>query len=135
MAKPHPIDLGRTPVHLDAAAGALVLQSFDFTGEAFEAYITEHCSDANPGRLVMIESSSENWPSWEMHPQGDELVIILSGAGDFIQQQGDTQVRMSVGPGDTILNPAGVWHTADIREPIRAVYITPCPGTAHKPRD
>jgi len=26
------------------------------------------------------------------------------------------------------------WHTADVETPINALYITPCPGTEHKPR-
>ena len=83
---------------------------------------------------LMIESTAEDWKTWERHPLGDEIVIILEGAGEFIQQQHDTEIRITVGPGDTVVNPAGVWHTADVREPIRAVYMTPCPGTDHRPR-
>jgi hypothetical protein len=33
-----------------------------------------------------------------------------------------------------MINPAGVWHTADVEEPMKAIYITPCPGTQHRPR-
>jgi hypothetical protein len=27
-----------------------------------------------------------------------------------------------------------VWHTANVRKPMRALYLTPCPGTQHRPR-
>ena len=134
MSAQDPINLNRTPIHLDQSSGTLLLQDFNFDGPSFEAYIAAHCSESAPGRLVMIESTAEDWKTWERHPLGDEIVIVLEGAGDFIQQQHDTETRISVGPGDTIINPAGVWHTADVRAPIRAVYITPCPGTDHKPR-
>ena len=129
-----PINLSRTPIHLDQSASAQLLHDFDFDGPSFEAYVAKYCSESAPGRLVMMETTAADWKTWERHPLGDELVIILEGAGDFIQQQGDQEVRIAVGPGDTIVNPAGVWHTADVRESIRAVYITPCPGTDHKPR-
>jgi hypothetical protein len=33
-----------------------------------------------------------------------------------------------------MINPAGVWHTADVEEPVKAIYITPCPGTQHRAR-
>jgi hypothetical protein len=39
-----------------------------------------------------------------------------------------------VGPGSTLTNPAGVWHTADVEQPLKAIYITPCPGTRHRAR-
>ena len=130
------IDLSKSPIHLpsDSKASAVILENFGFDGPAFEAYIDAHCSDDQPGRIVMIETSPVDWPIWECHPLGDELVIILSGEGDFIHETPEGEVRMAVSAGDTVLNPAGVWHTADVREPIRAVYLTPAPGTDHKPR-
>ena len=130
------IDLSKSPIHLptDSKEAATVLADFGFDGPAFETYIETHCSDAAPGRIIMVESSAADWPTWECHPLGDEIVIVLSGAGEFIHETPDGEQRMPVQAGDTVLNPAGVWHTADVSEPITAVYITPAPGTDHKPR-
>ena len=36
--------------------------------------------------------------------------------------------------GERVLNPPGVWHTADVHEPGDALFITPGEGTEHKPR-
>ena len=33
-----------------------------------------------------------------------------------------------------VVNPAGVWHTADVHEPGDILSITPGRGTEHKPR-
>ena len=132
-----PIQLDRTPVHLSTRSSESFqpLEGFNFDGESFQGYISRLCSADDPGCLVMIESSPVSWGTWEVHPDGDELVVILSGAGTFIQETESGSDRIEFKAGDTILNRRGVWHTADITEPVRALYITTCPGTDHKPRN
>lgn len=133
-----PFDLSKSPIHLDSRAGgshsAVPLPGFGFDGPAFEDYIAKHCAPDAPGRLVMVEVSPVDWPMWECHREGDELVIVLEGKGVMIQEIDGQLRRTPVGPGSTMINPAGVWHTADVEVPIKAIYITPCPGTEHRPR-
>lgn len=133
-----PFDLSKSPIHLDSQVGAskpaIPLHGFGFNGPAFEAYMAAHCSPEAPGRLVMIETSPTDWPAWECHSEGDELVIVLEGEAEFMQQIDGSELRFAVRAGDTVINPAGVWHTANVTKPLRAVYITPCPGTQHRPR-
>ncbi len=133
-----PFDLSQSPIHLSSRVGAdnpaVPLHGFGFDGPAFEAYIAAHCTPADPGRLVMIETSPTDWPAWECHAEGDELVIVLAGEAEFIQEIDGRERRFSVKAGDTVINPAGVWHTANVRQPLQAIYITPCPGTEHRPR-
>ena len=129
-----PIDLSQQPIHLDDQANAVALENFQFDGASFEGYIAAHCTDKSPGRLVMIESSPISWDTWEIHPAGDELVIVLEGRGEMLQQTDRGEVRIDIYPGATVINPKGVWHTANVEQAIKAIYITPCPGTDHKPR-
>src|SRR5262249_25137049 len=132
-----PFDLRRTPIHLpsEASETAVVpLPDFGFDAPAFERYIAEHCRPDAPGRLVMIETSPKDWPSWECHPGGDEIAIVLDGEGDLIQEIDGVARRIAVRPGSAIVNPAGVWHTANVLRPLKALYVTPCPGTRHRPR-
>ena len=133
-----PFDLSTTPIHLgsrvDAENPAVPLHGFGFDGRAFESYIAEHCMPGAPGRLIMVESTPRNWGAWECHTEGDEIVIVLEGKAMFMQELGGQVVTKAVGPGSTMINPAGVWHTADVEEPMKAIYITPCPGTKHRPR-
>ena len=134
-----PIDLSQSPIHIATAGGnnesAELITDFNFDGPSFSRYIAEHCSKDAPGRLIMIEKSPITWDTWECHPAGDEIVIVLEGKGEFIQQTSAGEIRIPVSSGDTLINPKGVWHTADVIQPIKAVYITPCPETHHKARD
>lgn len=133
-----PYDLSRSPIHLGSEVGAanpaVPLPDFGFDGPSFERYIAEHCAPGAPGRLVMVETTPTNWPAWECHTQGDEIVIVLEGKGELIQEIDGEERRTPVGPGSTMINPIGVWHTADVSEPMKAIYITPCPGTQHRER-
>ena len=133
-----PFDLSETPIHLGGGGGidspAVPLPGFGFDGNAFENYIAEHCRPGAPGRLIMVESTPSTWTAWECHPEGDEIVIVLEGKAEFIQEIAGEERRTAVGPGSTMINPAGVWHTADVEEPVKAIYITPCPGTQHRAR-
>ncbi len=128
-----PFDLSVTPIHLDSEGPAVPLESFGFDGPSFEAYIAKHCAN-DPGRIVMVETSPSNWMHWERHTLSDEIVIVLEGRADFIQEISGENVVIPVQAGSTIINPKGVWHTADVSEPLRAIYITPCKGTEHRER-
>ncbi len=129
-----PFDLSKSPIHLNTNAPAVPIENFGFNGPAFEAYIAKHCAPGAPGRLIMIETTPKDWPAWECHREGDEIVIVLEGEGEFLQELGGETKRSPFGPGSTFINPAGVWHTANVRKPMRAIYLTPCPGTQHRPR-
>ena len=133
-----PFDLSKTPIHLgsrvDSDNPAVPLAAFGFDEPAFEDYIVAHCTPDAPGRLLMVQSTASSWPTWECHPAGDEIVFVLEGRGEFIQEIDGGERRTAVGPGSAIINPAGVWHTADVVEPLKAIYITPCPGTGHRAR-
>ena len=129
-----PIDLNSTVIHLGTSQRPVVpLADFAFDQTAFESYVAQHCTD-DPGRLIMVETTPSNWSSWECHPAGDEVVIVLEGEAQFIQEIDGVEIRINVGPGDTIINRQGVWHTADVTKPLKAIYITPCPGTEHRDR-
>lgn len=138
MSNTGPFDLSKTPIHLGNAAGgkgaAVPLEGFAFDGPSFGAYIDQHCSPEEPHRMVFIEATPGNWGAWECHTDADEVVIVLEGQGEFIHEVDGVERRMPFQPGSTVINPKGVWHTADVTQPMRAVYITPIPGTEHRPR-
>jgi quercetin dioxygenase-like cupin family protein len=122
----------RDGVHLGDAGAAIPLPAFD---NGYDRYIAAHCGKDAPGRLVTMATTTEDWPVWEVHPAGDEVVIVVSGKARFIQDIGGERRRTIVGPSEAIVNPAGVPHTADVIEPFTAIYITPCPDTTHLPRE
>lgn len=83
--------------------------------------------------LVSSYAFTQDWPTWEMHPVGDEIVVLLSGKAEFIlrQDSADHSIGLSV-PGSYIVVPKGAWHTAHISEPTSMLFITPGEGTQNQ---
>jgi oxalate decarboxylase/phosphoglucose isomerase-like protein (cupin superfamily) len=69
-----------------------------------------------------------------MHPAGDEFVCLLSGQVEFILEQdsGETKVQMSI-PGEFVIVPQGIWHTAKVQTPSSMLFVTPGEGTQNRP--
>lgn len=123
-----------SPVHLGLEARAEPQP--EFTGiEWYEAYAARHVADGREGRLVALHDFAESWDSWEMHPEGDEVVVCTHGTITLIQENSTgEQERINLSPGDYAINPRGVWHTADTPGPASALFITAGTGTQHRPR-
>ena len=126
------------PIHLGVGATAVPQPEFPRDEQAMQWYMdysTRHAADGSEGRLVSLFSFTEDWPGWEMHPAGDEVVLCLSGQMTLSQQHPDGRVeQVTLGPGDYAINPPGVWHTVDIGEPTQGLFITAGAGTQHHPR-
>ena len=83
--------------------------------------------------LVTMHSFKADWPMWEMHPHGEEVVCLLSGSVTFIlDQNGDHNKIVLTKPGDYALVPKGVWHTAKTNVESNMLFITAGEGTQHK---
>jgi mannose-6-phosphate isomerase-like protein (cupin superfamily) len=133
MAEARP--LGRFPVHLGPGARALPLPEFTGAMDWYEAYAAAHAADGADGRLVSLHSFAASWDVWEMHPHGDELVVCTEGAITLVQEMVDgSHLSLVLGQGDYAINPAGVWHTADVARQCSALFITSGWGTEHRPR-
>ena len=131
-----PQKLEEYPVHLALGGGAVVQPAF--TGMAWYAdYGARHGADGADGRLVSMHSFDKAWDGWEMHPAGDEVVVCVAGGFTLIQQGAEgTERRIRMGAGDYAINPAGVWHSADLGpgERAQALFITAGLGTEVRAR-
>ncbi len=123
---PGPFDMVSTRVVLDPQGSATpkpVTPSFyadldrDFDGFAGCVLLSKYEFD-------------EAWPSWEIHPKGDEIVYLLFGDVDFVlwSPDGEQTVRVDQ-PGSFIVVPKGTWHTARPRKPTGMLFVTPGEGT------
>lgn len=125
--------LSRHPIHL--GLGATAVSEPEFTGlEWYADYVSRHASDGLEGRLVSMHSFDTPWDSWEVHPNGHEVVLCTEGEITLIQEVGGDEVRTTLRAGEYAINPPGVWHTADAAGPATAVFITAGMGTEHRPR-
>ena len=116
--------------------GAIAEAQPPFTGlEWYEGYGQRTASDGAEGRLVSMYTFTEDWPSWEMHPSGHELVICTDGEMVLTQEYPDGRREETVlRAGEYAINDPGVWHIADVAGSATAVFITAGEGTQHRPR-
>lgn len=116
--------------------GATVVPEPAFTGdmEWYAAYAARHASDGPEGRLVTVHTFASPWTSWERHPRGEELVVCLAGELTLHQELPEGVATVTLRPFQCIVNPRGVWHTADVRGAATALFITAGEGTEHRAR-
>ena len=86
-------------------------------------------------RLLSVLPQTEDWTMWEMHPCGEEVVLLLDGDVELqLESDGEqTRVRLSEA-GSYVLIPRGTWHTATVHRAGTMLFLTPGEGTQHRPR-
>jgi mannose-6-phosphate isomerase-like protein (cupin superfamily) len=75
----------------------------------------------------------------EVHPDGDELLLVVSGTMELILDDGDeravgVETKVVLRSGDAYVVPRGVWHRLEAVEPSYLVHVTPGPHGGHRPR-
>ena len=63
---------------------------------------------------------------------GDELVVQISGAMDFVLQLPEGESTVPLRGRAAVIVPRGVWHTARVLEPSEAIFVTRGDGTQHR---
>jgi hypothetical protein len=79
--------------------------------------------------LVSEYEFSADWPTWEMHPNGDELVYLLSGSIELLLEHADAVRVLAIAGRGAVVVPRGVWHTVRVHAPSRMLHITLGAGT------
>ncbi len=101
-------------------------------GDAFWSTLASR-PELHAGRLLGATAQTKNWPHWEMHPAGDEILILMSGAFGLQIERADGVVEtIEMRAGSTCVVPKGLWHRGLAREPGTLVFITPGAGTQHR---
>lgn len=85
------------------------------------------------GTLVTTFESQADWPHWEMHPEGEEVLILLDGRMTLILDEPDGDRMVEMATGSIFIVPRGVWHRALVPGPCRLLGITYGAGTTHRP--
>jgi hypothetical protein len=126
--------LSQNPVHL--GLGATIARQPRLTGdmEWYLRYGERHAADGVEGRLVSLHTFDRPWDTWEMHPKGAELVVCTDGVITLYQEIDGAARALTLRKGEAVVNPPGVWHTADCDAPCTALFITAGEGTEVRPR-
>ena len=124
------------PLHLNSQFVVLGPELQADTVEVTEtlwADIDAAFGDFEGASLVSTFAFDQPWPTWEMHPAGDEFVYLLEGKMDLVLATPDSEAFCVLDqPGQYVIVPAGTWHTARPAVPTRLLFITPGQGTENR---
>jgi mannose-6-phosphate isomerase-like protein (cupin superfamily) len=98
----------------------------------YSVEIEEHPASFSPQRyagwtlsvLRMVNDAPHNG---EMHPNGDEIIHVLSGKFQVTLDSPEPRVVV-VSAGEGIIIGRGTWHKIHILEPCTLVTLVPGPG-------
>jgi len=121
------LDLEKTYLGLDGKGRVTPLP----VGPLFWETVKENPEAA--GTLVTAHTGEGDWDHWEIHPSGDEVLILLEGNLQFVFERADGEDIFDVVAGSTLIIPAGTWHRARAQRNARMIFITFGVGTTHKP--
>lgn len=85
------------------------------------------------GRLLWTSAQVRDSAKWEMHPQGEEIIYLLSGAIDLAVLAGEAERSVPLRPNTACVVPRGVWHRFIVHKPASVLSITPTLGTQQRP--
>jgi quercetin dioxygenase-like cupin family protein len=134
MSEGRSFHLAEIPVHLGLGATAIPQEQFTRDAAWYQQYADRNASDGAEGRLVSMHTFEEPWDSWEMHPNGQELVVCTEGEITLYQEIDDRVGKVVLRAGEAVINPPGAWHTADVSGESTALFITAGLGTQIRPR-
>ncbi len=123
-----PFDFSKTVVGLHAGGRAELTESAPGPPQRIDGYTV--------GAPFMSQPAPH---LGEMHPDGDELLFVVSGRVSVLLEEGGTQQErgteraVELRPGQALVVPRGVWHRVVPEEPSQLVHITPGPGDGHRP--
>lgn len=101
-------------------------------GADFWAQRPEALESVGRSWLVSEYSFDADWPTWEMHPNADEFVYLLSGEAELLLETDSGIERVRLSDRAAVLVPRGVWHTAEVRKPSRMLHLTMGRGTQNR---
>jgi len=84
------------------------------------------------GHLLALTSLERSPPHLgERHPDGDELIYLLSGKVTVVIEGPGGDWRHALRPGDALIVARGLWHRIEVARPARLVHLTPGPSAEH----
>jgi hypothetical protein len=124
-------------LHLDARGDALLIDDVPgfwaalMQGDFSRADVARVATE--PGYLMGAFRMDADSDHWEMHPNGDEIIQLLSESVDFILREKTGERRIELRGRATCIVPRGVWHRSVAHAPSEIVFTTFGIGTRHEP--
>ena len=84
--------------------------------------------------IGVVSVSGEPPHGGEVHPDGDELLYVISGRINVHLELDTGDQDIELAPGQAQVVPRGVWHQITTIETAQLLHITPGPGGQARPR-
>lgn len=111
-------------VHILPSGNASLLQ-----GEAIKAQL-RNLPEGHLFGVFQISSPDDLHSNiWEMHPSGDEILLMLAGELGVEYSDGFHCGSSALESGRAMVMPKGVWHRLLLREPGLLLVLSPSQGT------
>ena len=129
--RPESFDPGATALYLEDGGRATQLPLDD----GFWQDLMEGRIEVDRGWLTMVLPMSEDTGHWEMHPEGEELLVAQSGAFEVVMEtaDGEASVRLDRKTPAFVM-PRGTWHRFVVEKPGDILFVTYGRGTRQRPR-
>lgn len=102
------------------------------TNQVFEGFQLESKFIHLENNGNIIDKINTGRSHWEVHPDGDELLYLLSGSMDVvIESEGKNKV-ITLASFSSCIVPKETWHQTIAREPCSLPFITPGKDTQHR---
>ena len=122
------IDPSEQYVHLTAGGLAEVIPGGDHFWSRPEAEMDQF----GQNWLISEFECSSDWSNWEMHPNADEFVYLLSGSVELLLEQATGVQSVMLNGRGALVIPKGIWHTAKVLAASRMLFVTMGSGTEHR---
>jgi uncharacterized cupin superfamily protein len=123
------IDPSEQYVHLTGGGSAEVIPG----GEHFWSRPEAEMDQFGQNWLISEFECSSDWSNWEMHPNADEFVYLLSGSVELLLEQATGVQSVILNGRGAVVIPRGIWHTAKVPAASRMLFVTMGSGTEHRP--
>jgi mannose-6-phosphate isomerase-like protein (cupin superfamily) len=117
---PEAIDLSTTFVHLRSGGDA---EPVALTPSFWRASTAPGRYDRLVGTFEFSSPEDLHSSTQEVHPEGDELIFLVSGAIDVVLQTAGAERTVPLESGHAAIVPRGVWHRLVMRRPGKLLFI------------
>jgi mannose-6-phosphate isomerase-like protein (cupin superfamily) len=114
------LDLSKTFVHLSNRGSA---ETVEPTPSFWRESTTAGLYDRLVGAFDFESSQDLHSSTQEMHPEADELLLLLSGAIDVVLREEGAERCVPLEAGQAAIVPRGVWHHLVVRKPGRLLFV------------
>ena len=125
-----PLDLSRTFVHLTNRGDA---EPVELTPSFWRESSSRPLYHRVVGAFAFSSSDDLHSSMQEMHPEADELLVVVSGAIDVVLQETAAERTISLEAGQAAIVPRGAWHRLVMRKAGKLLFINSRTGMQSRP--